>query len=272
MSLGPFDLNGVLFITLYLLLFGAAIIFGLIIPRLMRQAGRDQSVSDPDQLAVLVGGPTRLCETVVTRLLTARAIEQRTSNIFGLISAAPARTTVERSVIGVLPASWNVIEKSVKPYANLQRERLVSLGLLIDNASAARQQLMQTLPYLLLILFGSIKLVIGAARGRPIGILTMLVLLTVLFAAIRYFKVDRRTSASLRATNAAKAQSARLKAAPTAPEMGLAVALFGTAVLAGSAYQSLHALRNVSSGDGGSSDLGSGDGGCGGGGCGGCGS
>jgi hypothetical protein len=92
---------------------------------------------------------------------------------------------------------------------------------------------------------------------------------------IRYFTVDRRTEAAMSAVEAAKTRAARLKAAPTTPEMGLAVALFGTTVLAGSAYQDFHRLRSSSGdGDGGSSGDGSGgcgSGGCGGGGCGGCG-
>ncbi len=265
-------MNGAQFIKLYLLLFGAAIIFGLIIPRLMRQAGRDQAVSDADQLALLVGGPTRLCESVVTRLLTARAIEQGISLDFRRISATPAQTAIEQRVVGVLPAPWILIERAVKPYADPLREQMTSLALLIDTDSAARQQLLQTLPYLLLILFGSIKLFLGAERDKPIGILTVLVIVTLVCATIRYFEVDRRTTAALSAVKAAKDKSARLRAAPTAPEMDLAVALFGTAVLAGSAYQGFHTLRAASSGDsGGSSDSGSSDGGGGGGGCGGCG-
>jgi uncharacterized protein (TIGR04222 family) len=271
MSLGPFDLNGGQFIMLYLLLLAAAIIFSLIIPRLMRQSGRDQAISDPDQLALLVGGPTRLCESVVTRLLTARSIQQRGSDNFGLLSAPQTSSTIEQSVIGVLPASWRTIEQSIKPYAEPMQTRMASLGLLIGSDSAARQQLMQTMPYLLLILFGAVKLFVGEQRHKPVGILTALVLLTLLFAVIRYFIVDRRTEAAISAVEAAKTRAARLKAAPTTPEMGLAVALFGTAVLAGSAYQDFHRLRSPSGdGDGGSS--GDGSGGCGGGGgCGGCG-
>ena len=272
MSLGPFDLTGRQFITLYLLLFTAASIFSVIIPRLMRQAGRDQSISDPDQLALLVGGPTRLCESVVTRLLGARSIEQRGNDNFAALTAPLTPSTIEQSVIGVLPAPWRAIEQSVKPYAEPIQARMVSLGLLIDSESAARVQLMQTVPYLLLVLFGLVKHFVGSQRDKPVGILTVLVLLTLVFAAIRYCRVDRQTEAARRAVEAAKRQSARLKAAPTAPEIGLAVALFGTTVLAGSLYQDFHQLRNSAKGDSGGDGASSGDGGgCGGGGCGGCG-
>lgn len=272
MSLGPFDLNGGQFIALYLLLLATATIFCLLIPKLMRQAGRDQVVNDPDQLALLVGGPTRLCEAVVTRLLAAHSIQQRSSGHFGLLSVPQTSSTIEQSVIGVLPASWRILEQSVKRHAEPLRNHMVSAGLLIDHNSAARQQLMQTLPYLLLVLFGTVKLFVGEQRDKPVGILTALILVTLLFAVIRHLIVDRRTEAAIRAVEAAKTRSARLKAAPTTPEMGLAVALFGTTVLAGSAYQGLHTLRSAASGDGGGTSSDSGGGGDGGGGgCGGCG-
>ena len=74
--------------------------------------------------------------------------------------------------------------------------------------------------------------------------------------------------------------SKRLKTAPTTPEVGYGVALFGTAILAGTPYAELHAMREAARGDGSggyaaddsdSSDgSGSSDSGCGGG-CGGCG-
>ena len=61
-------------------------------------------------------------------------------------------------------------------------------------------------------------------------------------------------------------QSDRLRKAPTTSEIGLAVALFGTAVLVGSGFADFHTLRHASSdGGGGGSDGGGDGGGCGGG-------
>ena len=68
---------------------------------------------------------------------------------------------------------------------------------------------------------------------------------------------------------AAKRNARWLRLAPTRPEMPLAVAIFGTIVLAGSALEPLYRLRCGS--NGGSIDASRGDSGCGGGGCGGCG-
>jgi hypothetical protein len=115
--------------------------------------------------------------------------------------------------------------------------------------------------------------VIGDMRERPIGFLSALLVLTALLAIVRWFSVDRRTKAGLTAVAATKEQSDRIRRAPTDTDVGLAVALFGTTVLAGSAWWDFHRMRAATSGDGGggSSDGGSDGGGCGGGGCGGCG-
>ena len=80
----------------------------------------------------------------------------------------------------------------------------------------------------------------------------------------------RRTQAALDAVAEAKRSNERARRAPTTGEMGTAVALFGTGVLAGSEWNDFHRMRSAgdggtSSGDGGSSDSG-------GSGCGGCGS
>lgn len=113
------------------------------------------------------------------------------------------------------------------------------------------------------------------SRGRPVGYLTALLLLTLLLAIMRWAVIDRRTRAAIERLDHARTQSARLRRAPTEAETDRAVALFGTIVLAGSAWAGFHQLRQASGGDvsgggdGGSSDGGGSSGG--GGGCGGCG-
>ena len=109
---------------------------------------------------------------------------------------------------------------------------------------------------------GPVALVTGAGGGIGGAV-------TAAFAAAghRVFAVDRRTKGGLAVVKEAKRRAERLKRAPTQAETGMAVALFGTAVLAGSPLADLHRMRQS---DGGSSGGDSGSsGGCGGGGCGG---
>ena len=103
---------------------------------------------------------------------------------------------------------------------------------------------------------------------------TVLLVLTAVLALWRFFAVDRRTKGGIEAVKHAQGKSDRLRRAPTGDETGQAVALYGTAVLAGTPLAAFHTMRSSNSGDGGgcSSDGGGdGGGGCGGGGCGGCG-
>jgi len=139
----------------------------------------------------------------------------------------------------------------------------------MTDAEARRIRLWVVLPFLMLIAFGITKWIIGYLRDRPVGFLTVLLIITVVCAVI-FAKVDRRTRAGHNALADAKRNADRLSLAPTSPEIGLAVALFGTTVLAGSGWDAFHRLRTASDSGGGVG----GDGGCGGGGggCGGCGS
>ena len=148
-------------------------------------------------------------------------------------------------------------------------------GLLMDGWTALQLRFWQTTPYLLLFAFGWTKVQIGEARGKPVGFLIALLVITVVFALLRFAVLDRRTRAGKEVIEEARERSERLRRAPAEGETGLAVALFGTAVLAGSAWGDFHRMRAASgdggSGGGGDGGSGCGGGGCGGGGCGGCG-
>jgi uncharacterized protein (TIGR04222 family) len=142
----------------------------------------------------------------------------------------------------------------------------------MDRGTVWQMRFWQTTPYLLLIVFGAIKVDVGLSRDKPVGFLTLLLILTAILALVRFLAVDRRTRGGIEVLADARARSDRLRRAPTPTETGMAVALFGTMVLAGSDMDGFHTMRSASSGgDGGSSSSDGGGGGCGGGGCGGCG-
>lgn len=277
MGLGPFDLTGGPFLILYGVLMVAAIVAGIVIPIRLRPPGRRQSVTDPDALAWLAGGPARFVEALVARLLANGALVLSGRRGFAAVPGRSGATAAEQRVLALsAPIKWTTILSQVKDYAEPVERRLATAGLLLDGEERARTRFWQTLPYVLLIGFGTIKLMIGEARHRPVGFLTALLILTVIMAAIRWFTIDKRTQAAHDALSEANRRHERLKIAPTTGEMGTAVALFGTTVLAGSAWDDFHRMRSAGDTAGGSSDSGGGSdgggGGCGGGGCGGCGS
>lgn len=269
-NLGPFDMNGSAFLALYAGLMAVTVVAGVIVPVWQRPEGRRQAVTAADQLAWLAGGATRLAETVVTRLLTAGVLALAGKQ-FVVAGRAGGLDGAEARIGGLRqPMRWTAIAAVVKPEAAAVERRLVAAGLVMDAEATRAARWRQTMPLLLLWGFGMVKWVVGDLRERPVGILTGLLVVTAVLALLRWMRVDRRTEAGHAALAAARRQSERLKRAPMAAETGMAVALFGTVVLAGSGWAGFHALRSDRSGDGG--DGGSGDGGCGGGGCGGCGS
>jgi uncharacterized protein (TIGR04222 family) len=275
LTLNPFDLTGGPFLLLYGLMLVAAIATGALIPRWMRPEGRRQEVTDPDILAILGGGRTRFVDAVVARLLTRGDLRMASAKTFAARTGARGGTAAETAILTLsAPIEWSTIAGHLRGYAEPVETKLATLGLWIDKAGIDRLRFWQTLPYMMLIGFGAIKLMVGEARHRPVGILTGLLIMTLILAAIRWFTVDRRTAAAVHAIEDAQLRHSRLKIAPTADEAALGVALFGTMVLSGSAFGDFHRLRTTTgdSGSGGGDGSGSdGGGGCGGG-CGGCGS
>jgi uncharacterized protein (TIGR04222 family) len=118
---------------------------------------------------------------------------------------------------------------------------------MITGPQAARIRLLQTMPYFLLLGCGAIKLVIGMVRDAPVGFLVALLVVTAIATTLRYHNIDRRTQAGVNAVRSARLEADRLRRAPQSDESGMAVALFGTAVLAGSAFSGLHDMRTASS-------------------------
>jgi len=272
--LGPFDLPGPAFLQLYLILLVLALVAGFMIPRWLRPEGNDAYLTDPDELAFLAGGSDRFAETVTMRMLTSGAMAFDGASKFALASG-PGVTPAERSVLALGGSpDWRQVRSALDGQSGSVEQRLVDAGLMMDRGTGWQMRFWQTLPYLLLLVFGTIKLEIGIARDKPVGFLTALLIVTVVFAMFRFVGLDRLTRGGRRVLAKARETSDRLKRAPTSDEAALGVALFGTAILAGSDWAPLHRMRASDGGSSNGSDSSSSDGGssgCGGGGCGGCG-
>ncbi|WP_404370041.1 TIGR04222 domain-containing membrane protein [Sphingomonas sp. MMS24-J45] len=240
---------------------------------LVAARGGTARITDEDQLAYLAGGATRLTDAVVARLLAAGALVLEGKGKFRIVAGTQGETAAERAILTLSsPATLAQLQSAVVGAMPQTKDALIRSGAMIDDGTAWQLRFFQTAPYLLLLLFGAIKWDVGVLRERPVGYLTALLVVTAVFALIRFAVVDRRTRGGVAVLQSAREGSERLRRAPMATETGLAVALFGTMVLSGSAWGDYHRLRASSGGDGSvSSDGGSGCGGDGGGGgCGGC--
>lgn len=274
-GLGPLDLHGPEFLLLYLELALIALAAAFIIPRYLRPEGQSGRRPDEDELAVLAGGRERLAEAVTVRLLAEGAAIVQGGGTLAIRDPHGGRTPAERRVARLTsPANWRDVHRALSDPAEAIERRLEDKGLWIGGDAARQLRLIQTAPLALLFLFGLAKWIVGTMRDRPVGILTALLFVTAVIAVLRYAALDRRTRAGKAALADARFEAARLRRAAPTDEAPLAVALFGTTVLAGSWLSDFHRMRSAGAGgDGsGSSGCSGGGGGCGGGGCGGCGS
>lgn len=270
MMLDPFALDGRHFLILYGLLLAATALLCRLAAERLRADGRRQTVSDPDSLALLGGGAQRLAEAAVTRLMVAGQLRHDGGDRFvpGNRRVAAA-TALDHALLTLpMPARWPALSRTAAAESRRLRHRLEGQGLLLDAEQRRQVRLVQTLPLAALLGLGALRLWQGLAHDKPVGFLIMLMVLA-LALLLHGLVVDPRTRAGIAAWKLARIDHRRLRLAARDAEAALAVALFGTAALAGSWLEPLHRLR---SSDGGTSAEAGGDGGCGGGGCGGCGS
>ncbi|MEO9131998.1 MAG: TIGR04222 domain-containing membrane protein [Sphingomonas sp.] len=254
MSLGLYDLASRPFLELYLVLLALTIVAGFLIPRWLMRDGYPGLVTDIGELAYLAGGMARFADTVVAHLLATRALGMVGKKGFHALTRGAGRTEIELTVLA-LPGelSWKEISDALESHAEPIERRLVADWLMMDARLTLHMRFWQTLPYFLLLPFGAIKVIVDEMRHRPVGSLVLLLILTAILALFRWFAVDRLTRGGHAALNGARRSAPRLKLAPTSTETDLAVALFGTAVLAASGWSGFHEFRTARLGGGGRS-------------------
>jgi uncharacterized protein (TIGR04222 family) len=237
MSLAPYDLTGVPLLYFYLSLLAVAVGAGLLIPDFLRPEGRIYRATNPDELAYLAGGRRRFSQTVTARLLAAGALILSSRKLFYISSPEKAESPAERKVMRLSsPASWADIVRVLDDHAGSLEDRLVSAGLLMSSKADFRLRAWSVLPYVMLLLLGTAGAIAEAMRGQEIANLVLFMILTIVLALVRWIRFDPSTRAGRAALLQARRQAERLRVAPTRPEVGIAVALYGPLVLSGSAW------------------------------------
>jgi uncharacterized protein (TIGR04222 family) len=268
MMVAPFSLDGAHFLLLYAALLLATLLLCRHAAGRLRPEGHLQRLTDPDSLALLAGGTQRVAEAAVTRLMAAGQWRHADQDRFvpgG--KAGPVASSLDRALLGLpMPVRWRDVSKVAAVEGKPLRHRLEMQHLLLDAEQRAQLRLVQALPPVALLAFGALRLAQGIPADKPVGYLTLLMVLT-LVLLIRNLVIDPRSRAGIAAVKAAQDAHRRLRLAAPDAEAGLAVALFGTVVLTGSWLETLHRLRSSSGGVGADTSA-DGDGGCGG--CGGC--
>jgi uncharacterized protein (TIGR04222 family) len=295
-GLNPFNLVGTDFLYFLIPMMVAAVCVGRVIRSHLRspgpQPGDDELHLTWEQAAYLAGGYPRLTTAAIARLVergVARVDEDTNRLVPGDPTAAGGLTPAESAVYGTLPfantrEALKPVQDSVEARFADEARRLEAEGLGLSQGRLAGIGCGAAVPMLLvLLLLGLPRLLMGLANDKPV----MYLVLTLVFGG--FVGLIASAAGSSRVTRRADAVLARLRdrhaglktvGASAGPgSAGLAVALFGTAALAGLGMASLGSWfpRQTTEGSTGgcgsgcgTSGGGGGDGG-GGGGCGGCG-
>ncbi len=273
-GLNPLDWTAGPFLSLYLML--ACGVLLLLAGWRNRLAGRG-SVGPVDargdglgalHLAYLSGGTGQAAGVALVALLEAgAATPDRARRIIRFDPSVPVHTEFQpfRYVNG---GEADRARFEVEFASRWQRlhDDLARRGLVPGVDQVARWRRQAVLVLCVPLLLGAGKVAVGMSRDRPVGILTLLLILTAVLGAVVLTPRPHRNLAGAAILAAARRAHARAARAPLPEEMALAYALTGSAVLAGREYRWALAPNNSSSSgsDGGSSDGGGGDGGCGG--------
>jgi uncharacterized protein (TIGR04222 family) len=261
------------FLSFYIMLLGASMLAAWWIPSHLRAEGRRSDSPDAESIALLAGGPAGYTNSVVADLYARGGLKHYADGKLYIeqpdLPANPAGKTV---LSARQPLTHNLADKLLAAHAARVAARLQREGLMLRPEELSRLRWLSIAPFIALFMLGLYRHRAGSAIGEPTGFLTLLLILTAVLALVRFWKCDRRTLSGIEVVQRLRRTSDRLRRAPMADEAAMAVALFGTAVLVGTPWQPVHAMRQQQgsgdAGGSGGSDSGGGDGG---GGCGGCG-
>jgi uncharacterized protein (TIGR04222 family) len=248
------------FLIVYSVLLAVAGAAAWWIPVRLRDAGRSGESPDFESAAVLAGGRTRLAEAVLTELYVRG----------GIVDSSDGRLVVARHDLGLGPAGKAVLaldppltlaaaSRALGPHAERITARLRRGGLIMWPDVHLRLRWLSILPLAALLVLGLYRQRAGTAEGEPTGPLVLLLALTLLVAVIRFFVSDPRTKAGIAAVRRLREHRAHTLAMNRAEEAAMAVALHGTAVLAGTRWEALHTMRLQSSDSSSTGDSGGGD-------------
>jgi uncharacterized protein (TIGR04222 family) len=230
-----------------------------------------------EETAFLAGGAGRLATATIARLV-GRGLAEVDTDTKRLVAIGPTPDDVsgaERAVLRMMPVANDVtalkpVQDAVEATFAARSIRMQEEGLLLSETDKARIWLLSLIPLALVLLcLSAPRLVMGVIGNHPVGYLVGISLVGGLVGA------GFTVAGTLRLSNRGQALLAKQKERHDAlragtkwesgSDAGMAVALFGTAVLAGTTVAALQTWYPRQTGDASS-------GGCGGGGCGsGCG-
>ncbi len=182
----PWGLSGPEFLQLYWVGLAVAVLVAITVKAYARASRGSQPVRslDMDELAYLAGGPRRVVETAVARLLTSGELRTSRRGAVQATSTTSSLNPVDRAVITDSQRYTNRTVNLMIPavagdgaVAEIGR-RLQEMGLVVrpDVAKSARRK--GSIALWVLLAIGVVRLVNGLAIGAPVGWLALQLVLT----------------------------------------------------------------------------------------------
>ncbi|WP_186763237.1 TIGR04222 domain-containing membrane protein [Lentzea tibetensis] len=190
----PWGLSGPEFLELYWIALAALVVFAIIV-RVRARSGNSQPVRtlDLDELAYLAGGPRRVVEASLARLLAAEAL--RTSRRGAVqVTGVPVVNPVDQAVVEDAQRYTNrtiylLVPKVAEHHAVTSiGTRLVEAGLVIDRDEVRSRLRRGALPLWVLLAVGIARWFNGITIDAPVGWLTLQLVVT----GLLIFIVTRR--------------------------------------------------------------------------------
>jgi uncharacterized protein (TIGR04222 family) len=227
------------------------------------------------QIAYMTGGKGRAGDVILVQLAEANEISVGAKGKITLDPRTVSRFDPNQKLIDDRPITRGRFQALVNPYIEDLKRTLIQAGLAPDAGQVRDYRARVFLIILIPLMLGLAKIQVGISRGKPVGYLTALVIVTAFLGLLLLIK-PRLTAAGNAVLADEKEHNSRLARAPVPGEFPMAVALTGLAVLAGTELAPIQDAARAANwaGDGGGGGCGGGGdggGGCGGGGCGGCG-
>jgi uncharacterized protein (TIGR04222 family) len=234
----PWGLSGPEFLQLYWIGLALAVLVAIVVRVRVRAGHSSQPVRslDMDELAYLAGGPRRVVETALARLLTAGELRTSRRGTVQATAATSSLNPVDRAVITDSQRYTNRTVNLLIPAVAKDDavtaigRRLEEMGLVVhpDVAKAALRKGSMALWVLLAI--GVARLLNGLAIGTAVGWLTLQILLTgvLIFLLTRRSKHVRTSKGNSVLAAARTANSSRMATSDDALYAGAAgLVLFG---------------------------------------------
>ncbi|MCR3753611.1 TIGR04222 domain-containing membrane protein [Lentzea californiensis] len=182
----PWGLSGPEFLQLYWIGLALAVLVAIVVRVRVRAGQSTQPVRslDMDELAYLAGGPRRVVETAVARLLTAGELRTSRRGTVQATSTTQSLNQVDRAVVTDCQRYTNrtvnlmIPAVSAEPVVTGIGRRLEGMGLLVDPDVAKSAVRKGSIALWVLLAIGVARWVNGIMVDAPVGWLTVQLVLT----------------------------------------------------------------------------------------------